>query len=322
MAGPTHRRPAPPPAASCPPGLTARYRLALGPFSWEFRGETELGPWLARFARILELEAIPAASPPGPGTRLVTFIAAGTEEPGRPLRRFLESPPGWRLPRTGWQLRYFFPLLLWSHPASRDIIGEVVSGENDDLAVDSMVRACYPVFESAIEAGGFPLHTALVARDGFGVALAASGGTGKSTCARRIPSPWRALCDDAAVIVPSGEVGFQAHPFATWSDYLWKRSEGTWNVAAHVPLRALFFLKQAEADKASAIGQGEAAIYVSRSASEILMPFIRRMGSEASRALQSRAFDNACRLAKAVPAFILEVSLEGRFWTEMDRVLG
>jgi len=33
-------------------------------------------------------------------------------------------------------------------------------------------------------------------------------------------------------------------------------------------------------------------------------------------------FDNACRLAKALPAFILEFSQEGEFWKEIDRVLG
>jgi hypothetical protein len=32
-------------------------------------------------------------------------------------------------------------------------------------------------------------------------------------------------------------------------------------------------------------------------------------------------FNNACELAKAVPAYILRVSLEGRFWEEMEKVI-
>lgn len=282
-----------------------------------------LEDWLDRMARILELE------------RLGAFPAAGSTEPRivylslDPQAIADDSPgvigqaaaSGW--PRSGWSFRWVFPVRLWSHPRVPHVICEVVGSLPHDLAVESMSHACLPVIERLIDLGGFPLHAALVSRSGAGVALSASGGTGKSTSSRRIPSPWWPLCDDTTLIVPGGSSApYMAHPFPTWSDYLWKRSEGTWNVAGGVPLKAIFFLKQADKDKASAIGQGETAIYIGRSSTEILTSFVRRLEASAGRALKQRIFDNACRAAKAIPAYILEVSLVGQFWKEIERVIG
>jgi hypothetical protein len=39
------------------------------------------------------------------------------------------------------------------------------------------------------------------------------------------------------------------------------------------------------------------------------------------RTRKKKVFENACALAKEVPAFKLRMSLKGRFWEEMDRVL-
>jgi len=299
------------------------FHLALGPLRRHLIAETGLKDWLAGFARILELEPLTAGSAAEARGGRIFFLKLESPKPGVRFQEFLRSsaaPPG--VPCFGWELLDFFPDFFWMHPQVPDVFCEVFLGEEGELAVEAMIRVCFPLYEHAIRAGGFPLHTALVARDGFGVALAASGGTGKSTCARRIAAPWRPLCDDTVLVFPSDFGGYEAHPFATWSDYLWKRSRGTWNAASHVPLQAVFFLKQAPKDAAQPIGQGEAAIYLSRASSEILMPFMGRLGRDRTRLLHKRAFDNACLLAKSVPAFILEVSLEGEFWTEMERVLG
>jgi len=299
------------------------FRLAVGPLRRRLIAETGLQGWLAGFARILELEPLTEDPAAEAKDARMFFLKLESPKPGSRFQAFLRSsaaPPG--VPRFGWELLSFFPLFLWMHAQAPDIFCEVFLGEEGELSVEAMIRACFPLYEHAVRAGGFPLHTALVTRDGFGVALAASGGTGKSTCARRIPAPWRPLCDDTVLVFPSDSGGYEANPFATWSDYLWKRSQGTWNAANHVPLKAVFFLKQAPKDAAQPIGQGEAAIYLSRASSEILMPFMRQLGPDRARLLRKRAFDSACVLAKSVPAFILEVSLEGEFWTEMERVLG
>ena len=49
--------------------------------------------------------------------------------------------------------------------------------------------------------GGLPFHATLLEYQGQGIILAAPGGTGKSTCSRRVPPPWRACCDDEVLVV-------------------------------------------------------------------------------------------------------------------------
>jgi SynChlorMet cassette protein ScmC len=298
------------------------YRMKVGPLSWRVVPGPGFEDWGARFARILELVPVGPAAPVRAGERRLFISGFDMGSPGADPSAFLDTPSARGLPRTGWRLRGLFPVRFWWHPESADLIAEIATGQDHDLVMDSMVKMCFPLQEELILRGGFPLHSALVARDKRGIALAAAGGTGKSTCSRRIPRPWRALCDDTLLLLPGSGDGFEAHPFATWSDYLWKRSERTWDISSHVPLGAVFFLKQAPVDKATPIGQGEAAIYLGRSSNEVFSPFTRRLEASTARSLKARTFDNACRVAKSVPAFILEVSLEGRFWEEIERVLG
>jgi hypothetical protein len=46
-----------------------------------------------------------------------------------------------------------------------------------------------------------------------------------------------------------------------------------------------------------------------------------RLDGKDKTAIKLRCFQNACELAKTIPAFSLRVSLGGRFWEEMERVL-
>jgi len=40
------------------------------------------------------------------------------------------------------------------------------------------------------------------------------------------------------------------------------------------------------------------------------------------RKLRRQVFDNACRLAKRIPAFKLRASRNGRFWEKIEQALG
>ncbi len=327
------RKPFPGPAGSRgsqggdphPLGARRDFRFAAGPVEWRLTAGEGLEDWLARFARVLELQPFsPSAAARFSGPRAV-FLGLDPEPGREAAMRFPVSKLGADWPRSGWQGSWLNRVRLWTHPRVPDVVCEVVTRMTPESAVESMVMASFPFLRSVVEKGGLPLHTALVAREGFGVALVASAGTGKSTSSRRIPAPWRPLCDDTALILPRGPAGrkaYQAHPFATWSEYLWKRSEATWNVAGHVPLKAVFFLKQALKDKALPLGQGEAAVYLGQSANQVLRLFTQGFETQALRDFRSRVFDNACGLARAVPAFILETSLGGRFWEEVERALG
>jgi SynChlorMet cassette protein ScmC len=225
------------------------------------------------------------------------------------------------LPRIGWKVRKFPAIQIWSHLDVPDVLCEIGHDKGYELDILRMLLGVYPIFERAQCSGGLPLHAGLVERNGNGILLAASGSIGKSTCCRRFRSPWKPLCDDESLVVRNDRKQYQVHPFPTWSDYLMKRSKQTWNVQYHLPLSAIFFLEQAEADEVVPMGLGEAAVYITQSAHQVYHTNWRKLTSEDVRALRKEIFQNSCELAKAVDAFKLRLSLKGRFWEKIEAVL-
>ena len=170
--------------------------------------------------------------------------------------------------------------------------------------------------------GGLPFHAGLVELDGLGVLLAASGDKGKSTCCRRLPDYWKPLCDDEALVVLDKQKKYRVHPFPTWSDYLWNRSKKTWKVQYSVPLSGVFFLEQSEADEVVPVGEGQATVLLSESAMQICQKFWKSLDREDQRLFRKELFNNACEMAKQIPAYLLRVSRNGRFWEKIEQVLG
>jgi SynChlorMet cassette protein ScmC len=199
-----------------------------------------------------------------------------------------------------------------------------------------MWQSLYPVYKKIQEAGGFPFHCGFVELNGQGCLLAAPGNTGKSTCCSRIPPPWRAVSDDEAVIVKLKEGKYVVHPMPTWSNFLWRDREGTagwagntkppatrftWRAEESIPLKAVFFLEQAPEDSLEVVSQGQAAVYMNDSASQVCRRSWRKLDPEIERGYKRRVFQNACELSKSVPSFLLKVSLTGRFWEKMEEAL-
>lgn len=179
--------------------------------------------------------------------------------------------------------------------------------------------------------GGVLLHSALVLRpfpigrgagdESNGILLAGRSGVGKTTASKRLSPPWRSLCDDTTLIVRDDRSVYWAHPWPTWSRLFVEHADDRWDVQSAAPLRAIFVVGQAVQDRAVPAGAGETVgllLEVARQAS-------RRMWVGASpdelRAFCAQRFENLCALVQAIPAYLLDVSLDGAFWEEMARVL-
>ena len=203
------------------------------------------------------------------------------------------------------------------------VVCEVAHEKNDRAnEIVQMFNALYPIYRNSIRDGGLPFHAALIEINGRGVLLAAPGGTGKSTCCRRVPAPWKAICDDEALIVFTPLAAqYRVHPFPTWSDYLMNRCEPTWDVQYSVPLWGLFFLEHAETDAALPLDRGEALMRMNESAAQVVRRFLRRMDETDASRVRRVLFENAHRLATAVPAYRLGVQLDGMFWKEIQKVM-
>lgn len=225
------------------------------------------------------------------------------------------------LPRLGWKAHDLWLLRIWSHNDCPDLICEIAHEESDyELSLLSMRLSVYPIYQRAQDSGGLPLHAGLVERDGKGILLAGPRNTGKSTCCMRIPYPWRTLCDEEALVVIDDQQKYLAHPFPTWSEYLVKQCKRTWSVEHCVPVSAIFFLEQALTDDVIHLGQGEAAALMNQSATQVSHRYWNNLDREKVRTLKEKLFDNACELAKSVPAFKLRVSVTGRFWEKIEAV--
>jgi SynChlorMet cassette protein ScmC len=283
-----------------------RYLLQLANGQgWEIIAARGATSWTGRFVSIMQLDA---CAPNGHPKLIFMRKRAGMAD-------WHELPP------TGWRPHDLTALQLWYHPDVPDVVCELGTSEDHEEEVIRMWLALCPVFDRALEMGGLPFHAALVTRDGKGVLLAAAGGIGKSTCCRRIPGPWKALCDDTTLVVADAHGDYRAHPFPTWSNYLWKRSEKTWDAQAHVPVSAICFLEQDTTDEAIPVGQGQASVLITESATQICQTGWRNLSFEERRAFKETLFENACALARKTPAFRLRVSEHGRFWENIEQIV-
>ena len=191
----------------------------------------------------------------------------------------------------------------------------------NDERIEVEGRTLLPIYQRSICLGGLPMHAGLAELDGQGILLAAPGDTGKSTCCRRLPEYWHPLGDDESLVVVDRKNKYRAHPFPTWSEYLWKRSEKTWNVQYSVSLAAIFFLEPSETDAVEPLGEGHAAVLMTESAAQIYEKFWRSSDEKDQRKNRGELFNNACKMAKRIPCYRLYVSLHGRFWEKMEEVL-
>jgi len=223
--------------------------------------------------------------------------------------------------KPDWKVQNLERMKIWSHASSPHLICEIGAEDHFDLDLIRMWRATYPIYQRALEAGGLPFHACLAGRDGAGVLLAAPGGGGKSTCARRLPPAWKALCDDEALLVRDKEGRYFVHPFPTWSNFFWKREDRTWNVQEYIPLSAVFFINKGKKDEVIPMGGGEAAARMYQAAEQVCLRNWRYFSVEEERGEKEKLFANACRLAQKIPAFTLHVSLQGQFWKEVEKVI-
>ena len=175
-------------------------------------------------------------------------------------------------------------------------------------------RLLYPVYLRAVECGGAVLHAALLEKGGMGFVLAGRSGAGKSTCCSRIAPPWRPVCDDQTLVLPSAQGGYVAHPLPTWSACTGPGVGPTWEANRALPLSAIFLLEKASDDALLPVGRGEAAAILAGSADRVTRSALSGIARQARRHARNAIMDVASSLVARIPAFRLNVTREGRFW--------
>lgn len=271
---------------------------------WHLMATDGTEEWLKGLASIMRLKE----SAEGRGQRLIFFRKGRI---GKEYRR----------PPDGWGIKDFKSMRFWQHKEAPYILCEIDEKDGYELDIIRMFYALHPVYDTIKESGGMPLHAALVRYKEAGILLAGAGGTGKSTSCQRLPRGWQVLCDDEVLVVRDGRDRYFAHPFPTWSDYLWRRAENRWDVQRATPLKALFFLEQAKKDEVKPLTKNEAVSFITESTMEVSRRDLRYLSGEEQRISKARLFHNACGLAGSMPSFILQTTISGKFWVLLEEVL-
>ncbi len=297
-------------------GTSFDFKMAGG-LSWSLTATSDAEGWLIKMVHIMGLNS-------GFSHNVPHIIFCRSELDGKyqseSIKR-LNEKVSLALPKEGWQIYKHDFLEFWVHGEMDHTVIDLGEKINDDVEILRMSEIVLFFYREALKVGGLPLHAVLLECDRCGVLLAARGGEGKSTCARRRPLSWNALSDDHAFVIRDARGHYVAHPFPTWSDYLWRRSERTWDVARPVSLSGIFFLEQSKTDEAFPIGRSKAAALIYRSAMQVYGRFLNTFGRDEKRRHSVQIFQNACDLAEALPAYKLRASLTGRFWEKIEEVL-
>ncbi len=195
------------------------------------------------------------------------------------------------------------------------------SYDNEHQLLERLLALSLVLARGAETAGGLLLHGALAERDGRGVLLVGPPGMGKSTASGRLPPPWISHSDDATLVVRDQSGRYWAHPWPTWSRLMFGRGGGRWRTAKAVPLNAVFVLARGPNHGCEPVGVSDLIGHLVGASLECTWLLSRNRDTKDVRPVRLQQFENACRLAHAVPSRYLHLSLESPFWTAMEEVL-
>ncbi len=260
------------------PTASRAYRLKLSNGQgWNILSDEPNRAWTERFASILNLPTVTSEEE----SFMLTFVR---NQEGKSLR-------------------------------NTEIHIEVPANLNRKASIYTMWKSVLPIYKQAITVGGIPVHSALIEHEGKGFLLAAPGGTGKTTCCNRLPANWNARCDDETLLVwNGGGNSYNGHPFPTWSNFYMDRPPWDWEVERCLPVNGIFFLQQSKIDSVEFLGQGKSAALIYQASAQICRRMWNELDFNQSEELKKHIFLLAGNVARQIPAFILNVSLDGMFW--------
>lgn len=286
------------------------YKLTLSDGrTWAFSAIEIIEPWLDSFAEIMQLKQCSESDVID--IKLVFIAYKPSEEP--PLDCLGEK---WNMYKAGSIFR------VWRHSKIAEIFIEleVKQIDNKYMRITSMWNSLSPLFRHYTENSGGPMHAAFAGFKGKGILIAAPGNTGKSTSISRLPDYYDKVSDDTVLIVKSKDT-YRCHAIPTWSDYISNRKKSTFDVQSSLPLKAIFFLEQADKDQVIPIAPGKASLEIFESYKQLWSTYCHRMDEDTKKKQQLQTLDNSIYLAKSIPCYKMKATLHGQFWKEIEKVL-
>ena len=222
------------------------------------------------------------------------------------------------LPQSGWKQESCGKALFWFHrnsPCAICSAAQILKQINNPIALRVVL---FPIYRQVIQvSAAVPFHAALMEYNKQGFLFVGKTRSGKSTCCERIPLPWNPLCDDDALVMMKREKEYVACPVPISNVYPGNKSKKR-GFQRKVPLAAIYFIEQADRDKAEKTGKGKAALLINESAKQTWFGSYIKNGGEKNLEIRNKLFENSCLLASTVPTFRLFCSLNGKFWEKVE----
>lgn len=295
------------------------YSLSLGEgMIWKFCFSSGLKEWGEEFSSILGLHKNQ--------NNWDHRIFYCMDDETRPLRySFLKSQNS----NTGNQLRCFsFKWMdLQYHPISNEYYGifhHPANRDKDEVNFIHRMTALFPFYIEMIRSGSLVLHGALFHLSPIGgLAILAPSGTGKSTCARRVPPYWSAWSDDLLLVVKDASNIYRAHPLPTWSNFLWGQDlQNRWDIHQQTLMKGFFFLQKSDEDEVLPLSSTDSAQWLYNSSFEVMEKWIKVFTNTRQREIKRQIFENACDLSRNTTSAILKATKHGSFWKGIERFMG
>lgn len=277
---------------------------------WYFASMPKTEKWVDRLAGIMNLqeEDIPAESE---SSNKIFFFNENIED----LVNYAD------LPKEGWNVYSASRFNVFSHANLPGYFCRLFSRASNEQEIAMMWQLLSFIYIEEQKRGGIPLHGAFVEHEKKGVLIAGQSNSGKSTLCSRFPTGWRVLSDDHSFIVYDKKEGYRAHPIPTWSAYLSRGSDKMYDIGYSLPVGAIFFLEKSDKDDVTPVTEEEAALSIYKSSIDPHRFLSWKRSATEERRIKINNFDNSCRLAKNIPAYVLRATRHGRCWEKMEEVL-
>lgn len=276
---------------------------------WRICSSESMAGWVEEYAGIMGLEKAEGLSEP-----FCFFYDGRTEDTIPESIRKITRNYKWR------KIKYH-KSEYYTSAETESILYAILNETTEEDRIYNMWFSLHPFYYHFIRRRIFPMHAGLAERNGKGILIAAPGGTGKSTCCRRLPKDWRVLSDDEVIIVLKLDNSPGAHPLPTWSNLIVGNARKSWASNDSVKVDAIFFIEPADIDEIIPLNQADSAALINQSATQIMRRAWDYWNSGVKRKMQGDVFAMACIMAASAKGYKLRVSLESKFWEEIDKVL-
>ncbi len=277
---------------------------------WEFISTTALNQWLKLFAKTMELKKVHCSKNTYKKIIFSKFVDGNIQ----PQNTIISKD--WKL------FKHASIFKIWTHEKINEVFIELNYDfiEHPEIKYIDMWSSLIPLFSHYNSEGGGPIHAASAEFNGNGIIIAASGGTGKSTCYNRLPAYWHPMADDEALIVKE-QKKYHIHPMPTWSDYLFNRKIKICNSDYYVPLKGIFFLEQSKEDSVENLTKNLCVHKLHNALREPWESYWVKTEKEARAEMSVNVFHNACEIiSSGIPCYKLKATLHGKFWEGIEKI--